>query len=330
MLSPDDNPGVFYFLVGTVVLVLTAVGLSMVLEQRFKYSSGAGEIKRDIAAADADLANLRSTHEMLSRQLDGGDSMRGSSAAALREARGKVTESARRRTGLQASREQLQKVIASTEDAFSNYRSTYLSKVRAAAVGEEIGDLKIRGGRDYHQVSISKVTDVGLEIRHEHGIARIQAPDLDPAWQERFQWNDEERRARLEEEAIRRESLAAAVPEKPLDHPQVKERPVAELPKVSPAGAAPEDADLQLLRNQLIGWRTKVSRLRRDRNEAASNASSGSGHSVPGRLETWVAKRTRLDKELARAQVELSVAMSKLAAVSPSDPLLQFRMAEDR
>ena len=44
-------------------------------------------------------------------------------------------------------------------------------------------------------VTITKVTEVGLEIRHEHGIARIQVSDLEGIWQQRFQWDDEERRS---------------------------------------------------------------------------------------------------------------------------------------
>jgi hypothetical protein len=48
--------------------------------------------------------------------------------------------------------------------------------------------LTTRDGREYLQAVISRVTDVGLEIRHEHGTARIQAADLDASYQERFQW----------------------------------------------------------------------------------------------------------------------------------------------
>jgi hypothetical protein len=73
-----------------------------------------------------------------------------------------------------------------------------------------LGNLKVRNGREYLQATILRVTDVGLEIRHEDGIARIQAPDLDSKWQDRFQWKDDERRKVL---AAERDNLEGKTPD---------------------------------------------------------------------------------------------------------------------
>jgi hypothetical protein len=77
------------------------------------------------------------------------------------------------------------------------------------------------------------------------------------------------------------------------------------------------------LRRLVIGWKSKVSKLRYERSVALSNSGYGGQTSVPGSLETWGAKAERLGNELVRAQSELVVAKSNLAAVAPGDPLLR-------
>jgi len=62
--------------------------------------------------------------------------------------------------------------------------------MRLAARGEKIGTLTLRGDRRYHEAEIIRVTGVGIEIRHQHGMARVMFADLDAEWQERFQWRD--------------------------------------------------------------------------------------------------------------------------------------------
>ena len=77
------------------------------------------------------------------------------------------------------------------------------------------------------------------------------------------------------------------------------------------------------LRHRVIGWNANVSRLRIERREASSRASYGNQGSVPGSLETWVARSARLGRELLRAQTALAAAKSELAVIAPNDPLLR-------
>ena len=73
----------------------------------------------------------------------------------------------------------------------------------------------------------------------------------------------------------------------------------------------------------VIGWKSKVTKLRSERSLALSNSGYGNQTSVPGSLETWGAKAARLGNELARANSELAVAKANLAALAPDDPLLR-------
>lgn len=207
--------------------------------------------------------------------------------------------------------------------------------------------------------TISKVTDVGLEIRHEHGIARIATEDLPPPWGERFMWGDEERRDREKAALRQREEEAAAilarakedesraeeaarriaegwveempvVEEGPVETPVPAPRDVAAIPQPLPRGgdseAVRDEQRAKLAERQRLvsGWQSKVTSLSASLSEARSHVGYGE-NSVPGRLETWKAREQRLSAELIKAQTELSVVRSKLAAVAPGDPLLHWQ-----
>lgn len=315
MLSAEDHPGIFYFLVGMIVLVMAGVGLSLLADQRFKFSSGTSDIKRDIATTGDELGSLRSYHQERSRQLENNSTRLKSDTSVHAELRRKSTDLGKRHSDLEINRDQLLKAIPLIETEFSRYRAEYRRQTWAGAVGQKVGTISIRGGREYQDVIITRVTDVGLEIRHKDGIARIQAPDLDPKWQDRFQWSDEERRNRLKEELANHDSIAPPPP-------AATEEPLLPLTRFPRSADEPDDAKLQDLRTKVIAWNSKISRLQMEKSEAASQ-SYGGGNSVTGSLETWKAKSARVSAELAKASTELVIAKSHLAAVSPNDALLR-------
>lgn len=334
MLSSEDNSGIVYFLIGIIVIVFTAVGMSMLVDKRFRFSSGAGVLNREIALQTEEIADLTVRVDLRSKTLTEELSRRNPSATGRQETLATIAATTTRKSGLQNSQNRLRTELTALDKAFAGYRANYREKTWAKAVGQEIGNLTIRGGRQYHQVTITKVTDVGLEIRHEHGIARIQAPDLDPEWQDRFQWSDEERRARLKKESEDLDDIPAVAKSNPPEEPDGIEAGAGVDPtQPVSAGSTADPAQLeniQQLRTKVIGWKSKISRLQIERSEAASNASYGKQTSVPGSLETWDARAVRLAKELARAQAELTLARARLAALAPDDPALRSIPGENR
>lgn len=323
MLSADANPGVLYFLVGMVILVMAGVGLSLVLDKRMKASSGGGELKREIAEAEQELRDLKLEHETGSLRLAEEGVILLANAAAHDEWGGRVKLVLQRRALLGEKLEVLKAEIPLLEDTFTSYRADYRRRTWAAASGEKIGALAIRGGRDYVDAQIIRVTEAGLEIRHADGMARVQAPDLDRPWQDRFQWSDEERRRLLQVE---------------LEYAMPKERSgkisdgAARFPRSNPAAAdksQPEAEGLKLLRLHVSTWRARVFQLTSEQRDAVSRASYGSQASVPASLETWKARAVRLGKELGRAQVQLAGARARLSSVAPNDPLLTQPMIAD-
>lgn len=321
MLSTEDHSGIVTFLLGIVILVLVAVGFSIVLDKRLNSSSGVSGIKREIAADAMDLAEIRALHEERERMLaDAAPRLKSTDDAYLDlKIRNRAAE--QQQEALTQQRAMLKRELGSLDETFANYRERYRRTTWERAVGERIATLKIKGGQDFRDVVITRVTPVGLEIRHEHGNARIQAPDLDEKLQDRFQWNEEERRDRLKDEAEDSEEIAPPVGEEPqVVEPAPVRRPAA----VSrPPSAEVGREELVELRAKVTAWRTRIARLNAEQQTAAQQASYGSGTSVPGSLETWRAKSARLAREVAIAQGELSVAKSRLAAVSPQDSALK-------
>lgn len=317
MLSADEHPGIFTFLVGLIVLVMAGVALSLVVDRKFKFSSRANEIRQDINRNALEIEELESRKEGRARQLsESSHKLRATSLAHQGSAR-EVNALEQRRAKLDGSRGELLHQIEVLESGFSNYRSEYRRKAWERAVGEKLGDLVLSGGRRYLQATITRVTDVGLEIRHENGFARIQAPDLAPELQDRFQWNDDARRQRLNEEV---ENLDGKT-----NQSIGQKASKSSTPNESRALRVntTEEADVPVaLRQKVIAWKAKVSKLQGEKLEADSRAGYGSQTSVPGSLETWSAKAARLGAELIRARAALELAKSELAKVSPGDPLL--------
>lgn len=336
MFSPEENSGIFTFLVGMIILVMTAVGLSLLMDKRFQLSSGAGEIRNQIKADASEVQDLTSQYEKKSSQLvDAGlkNKLAGGSQEKLR---GELQSLDKRRLSLKDDKQELEGAVATIEAKFSDYRAAYRRKTWSGAIGEKLGDISIPGGREYRDATITKVTDVGLEIRHEHGFARIQAPDLDRKIQDRFQWNDEERRKRLTEEKELHQGVddpltdesgnAGDSSDDGMDSPR---EPVVRVVKKDRTRVPQDLEKINELRRQVTGWKMKVSKLRNEKSSADSQAGYGNRTSVPGSLETWKARSARLGAELIKARAELDVAKSKLSNLSPRDPLLKVNPATE-
>lgn len=324
MLDFDEHTGIFTFLGGMIVLVLVAVGFSLLLDKRFKFSSGVNEIRREIEADAADLRTITQRHEDLSTEFARAKMTRVDSSKEHTELTRKLGTLNQQLQSLRGRKADLEIAVGQVGAEFSSYRSKYRARTWAKAVGEKLGTLTLRSGREYKDSIITKVTDVGLEIRHEHGIARVQAPDLPHAMQERFQWSDEERRLRLkkEDERLHGKPGDAFGAQNPQPTPGEKNfQPVTATDKE--AERAAERLQLHALREQVRGRKAKVARLSSERSQAAMNAHYGNAKSVPGSLETWQSRHARLDRELVKASVELQMAKSRLAEVAPSDPLLK-------
>jgi hypothetical protein len=323
MFSADEDSSVLAYLFGLIALVMVAVGLSLVMDRRFKFANDAGLIQQELKLGDAEIAELTAAYKNLVQQHEESEGkLQGGSQTYFKLSASLETQQQLRATLIQ-TRSELNSAVTSLEQDFSQARNDYRRKTWSAAVGKTLGDLAVRGERVYRQATISRVTEVGLEIRHEHGFARIQAPDLDLKWQEKFQWDDEERQRSLQTERTVQESPP---------NESVKVREIESGDTNSTPGV--RDGTLQMsvtedlvkinaLRKKVSAWKQKVGILKGDKAEADSQTGYGNNRSVPGSLETWEARAGRLTQDLAQAKAALELAKAQLAVVAPTDFLLQ-------
>ena len=315
MLHSDEQSGVFTFLVGMIVLVLVGVGLSLLVDRRFRFSQGEAALERTIHAEGEELAGLSARKDELETEWAATGPGRSGDAAELTALKRDSSGHERRLGDLRLRLASLTDEIPKLEASFSQYRERYRQAEWSKAVGESLGDLTVRGDRQYRRAQITRVTEVGLEIRHEDGIARLQAPDLPAELRERFQWDDARRTKALQDERKHHEEVTkvaapeeAAPPARSGGQPFVRE--------------TPDQENLAKLRADVVRWKSRVGLLRSEHATARSQASYGAP-SVPGSLETWSARATRLGAELAKARAALALARERLATVSPGDSLLR-------
>ena len=329
MFSSDEHSEIFTYLLGLIVFVMMAVGLSLVIDKRFKFSNRVSVSQQELKLGDSEIADLTSEYEGSSLQHKIFESKHNDDFQTYQKLSPVIETQRERRANLQQTHRELSSAIALLGQDFSRIRNDYRRRTWTAAIGETLGDLSVRGGQIYRQTRISRVTDVGLEIRHEHGFARIQGPDLDLKLQERFQWNDEERRKSLQTEQENQDNQskesAADRSIKPLDsNPVNLTNPVPAITARTQKTAIDANSEkLTALRKQIGAWKQKIAILRTDKTEADSQASYGISNSVPGSLETWEAKASRLGRDLAKARVSLELAKAQLAQLAPTDFLLR-------
>jgi hypothetical protein len=262
--------------------------------------------------ADAFAANAVALHELQAEL--GSRTERHALMTARAEATASGMESERatqagvkaRIASLAAEKVRLQNEIPSTESEFSDYRSRYRKNVWAKAAGERMGNLFVKSGRQFEQVVINRVTPLGLEISHAHGLAKVDFMDLSLELRERFQW-DEEERARILADGL------DSGPERPLTADNSVEKAVPN---------QPQGADIAAIRAEITLWSNRVSSLRNELSQAESQSRYGSNRSVPGSLRTWGEQAALLRKDITRSETRLALALEKLRDASPNDPAL--------
>ena len=185
MLSNDDYSGTVTFLLGIVIVVMAGVGLTIIIDSRTGQSSQSISIKEDMEADRIKLDKIQTRLSLLSSHLASTSSGDGRTYA---EMQSHLSELATKHTALALAVREEKRSLEKTTEEFSSYRALYVKTIRATAAGELLGDLKTRRGRVFSETVIVRVTDFGLEIRHQNGTARVPATDLNTHTRDRFQW----------------------------------------------------------------------------------------------------------------------------------------------
>jgi chromosome segregation ATPase len=125
MLSDDDHPGLLTFLVGMIVLVMTGVVLSMLVDSRFGASKKVTALREDIETGDAEIGRLRNLQAVGVLRLTDEEPARRKAAADLHALRRRMKDLDARRKVLEASDNDLLTSISAIEADFGRYRGRH-------------------------------------------------------------------------------------------------------------------------------------------------------------------------------------------------------------
>ncbi|MCW1926436.1 hypothetical protein OKA05_28050 [Luteolibacter arcticus] len=317
----NDQSGMVGFLVGIIVLVFAGIAFSLMVDKRFKFSSGKADLEQVLKEEKHELDTLRRRAEIARDEFRERSQPITGQPVDLEKAKLAAATSTERLKELRSQHAVLKGSVEGAKASFAEYRAAFRKQARQAAAGEKMAQLEAVGGKVYREVTIRRVTPAGVEIVHSQGVSSLGPEDLAASWQERFQWDVEESM-----EALSREKAAADQHEK-LVATQLQGRPVPAKPEpgISPEKQAKQDADKKLagLRRDVSEAKRRLDRAELEVSRIRNEAQTNRGKSVPGSLETWAERISRLESGVEAFRSQYVDARGRLATVAPEDVLLR-------
>lgn len=308
LMSSGRGPGV----VGLLMALLVIGGFGGIYVFVFdKEMQGGGKAIEHVIQEQADEI------ESLQAQIEHGNTTIVNSKKGAEEAKKAAalsTEAASTKEKISSLEAQMSKVIADTitlEKEFSDYRGAFRIQVREDAVGEKFPELKTVSGAEYVDVEIREVTEVGISVRHRDGSKRISYEELNEEWQQRFQFDPQEKAQALAREQAEREmyekSLAgdAGADAAPADEPQAPAEPLKD-PATEEGKAqirrlvAAKEIQLERLKTQ---WRQLQSAAVKVQEQEGVDRSRGVNGM--GKVKEMRTRITNKEREIAKCTMEL-------------------------
>lgn len=196
--------------------------------------------------------------------------------------------------------------VVATSKEMNAYVTEYRGQIRSAAIGEKIPELTTNSGRVYNEVEVRAVSDIGLEVRHADGIGRIPFEELSTKWQERFQYDPEEKG-----KALARERAAQAVYERAAAIKNEGESEPTQIidPKTPEEGKRllrPKVVELAKLKTELGRLQAQTVEV-----ETADEISRGSGGGKTGHILDLRKRIQAVESRMAAVAREISQIKSK-------------------
>jgi Skp family chaperone for outer membrane proteins len=160
-----------------------------------------------------------------------------------------------------AASEAKDSIFAKTRE-YNTYVSDYRNQIRRKAVGEVVPVLKLKSGESYTDVEIREVTDIGVEIRHSGGQSRLAFEKLSSEWQERFQFDPEEKAKALAREQEAQKLYDSSIAQ----NPEIEEETVEDAPL--PEGSLEIDKAIRAKTMELARLKTFLNRLQAEAGKA--------------------------------------------------------------
>jgi chromosome segregation ATPase len=197
LMSSGRGPGV----VGMLMALMVLVGFGIL----FMYASGdmarpASQSIEFIVAEQSKEIQSNSMHlEALKKvlsKLPERDAMKNS----LTEKKQSIKTGQEKIANLKSNVQSKQAEIAVEEAKLETYKNEYRAHVRNKAKGQTMETLTTRNGSVYKNVNIREVTAVGLQIRHDDGLKRIQFEELSDELMDYYQYDPNQKQKALQKE----------------------------------------------------------------------------------------------------------------------------------
>jgi hypothetical protein len=301
--------------IGLAVLVMGGIGVGTVVDLRLNHSEDKFTLAEEIEHDAETLEDLRGQRQDFEERWNEYHAPAMDHDRRIETLERGVMRLENQDKALAGSLADLQAGIATIEEDFQIYRAKHRQSVRSGLVGKSYDRVALRDGKIYQNVTVQGFESDRIDLRHDHGMARVAFRDLPEEWQARICWNPQD------EEAPKRQPTTPKP--KPAEEP-APETPAEVLVDEEPAGETGGEADLaeqiESARRSFQVTRLMLREARAALAEAREQA-GGNRRSPNGNLETWEEKIDRLERiESSREEVHHK-ARAELARLSPNDSL---------
>jgi len=340
--AEQNSNGIIVSIVGIILLVFTALVLTLALEKKITLPSFSSD-------------SLVSENDALRRQINHLEIQ-----LAVQERKQKVAEKNRQ------DAERVKELIRQTEAALEEmdvirrlikddkaaivlikegketHRLRYRDHIRALAVGKTYDSITTPLGKTYSDVRIKEVTPLGVTISHSHGVCRLGFQKMPREWRKTLMFTavevarataaEQQRQTAMKNRIDQREKKIGKVRQS-----LAKQRKISSLRRQIAAlriKYSTASLEASLARNKVSYQRslrlarryarssyryydTTTGRYYRSRYRPRYRVTFNGSKSVPGSLETWEQRAVRYERAKAKYAAQLINLRSRLSVIDP-------------
>ncbi|MGB0992054.1 MAG: hypothetical protein ACPG32_06250 [Akkermansiaceae bacterium] len=344
----SDTNGVISILLGMIVIVFVAIGVSLLIESKILSSLNAS---RNTLLLDEG-ESLQSRINALNVKLDSYKQQEKQRAhhakqqASLDEMCVELDSADKEIGTLKNLISQHKASMELLTVAKKNHQQRYRAQVRLAAVGQKFDQVSTRVGKVYEGVKITNVSSLGVKISHKNGGALLGYSEMPDEWRIKYMFTAlEVATARAEEDKRQRSYLrqVAKQSQRNRDRSQRAKKfsDISDLYRaISVARMRYSSASVEasLARSKAVAYQsardsrsyTRSYNYRTYRNYSTGSCSSVSyrpryrivlnrkSRTVPGSLETWDERAAKYSRIAARYKAQLHNLQMQLSKLDPS------------
>lgn len=343
--TEHQSSGVISILVGVMVLVFAGVGLIMLVDSDFTFSSLASnsdEVRKHNDSLRGQINNLEIRSAVHQRKAAEAAKHREQAKLRLeleKQAKAACMEADILRQLIKCEKKSIEIIFKGKEA----HRLKYRDHTRAAAIGKTYDKISTRLGKEYHNVHITGVSPLGVSISHSNGASCLGFKDMPAAWSRELMYRAAEVVKAMADEKTRESEARLAITKRSKELRKVMKntdlrnqiallrRQIAVIGmKYSSASTEASLARSKLNYNQSLRlskkyasssyrrYDTRTGNYKHTHYRPRYRITHNGNTSVPSSLETWQQRASRYERAAAVYAVQLASLRSNLSSLDPS------------